>query len=169
MYVIEQPLPAAPVADSQAQVLSQWNAVYDAYTNTRYWSGEDLIVGLILNGLPKDFALFVRNYNMHNTGKTIGELHAMLLEYENGLPKKAETPQVIMIKGGKIQKAIRNRLKLKARVKLMARERINKFISLSLKTLSLLLKITQLRMTPVTTSRRWVIGRGSVLSILLSY
>ncbi|GKB92302.1 hypothetical protein Tco_0964574 [Tanacetum coccineum] len=31
MYVIEQPLPAAPAADSEAQVLSQWNAVYDAY------------------------------------------------------------------------------------------------------------------------------------------
>nr|GEY96326.1 hypothetical protein [Tanacetum cinerariifolium] len=26
-------------------------------------------------------------------GKTIGELHAMLIEYEKGLPKKAETPQ----------------------------------------------------------------------------
>ncbi|GJZ57829.1 hypothetical protein Tco_0613323 [Tanacetum coccineum] len=31
MYVIEQPLPVAPATDSQAQVLSQWNAVYDAY------------------------------------------------------------------------------------------------------------------------------------------
>ncbi|GJZ63978.1 RNA-directed DNA polymerase, eukaryota, reverse transcriptase zinc-binding domain protein [Tanacetum coccineum] len=31
MFVIEQPLPAAPAADSEAQVLSQWNAVYDAY------------------------------------------------------------------------------------------------------------------------------------------
>ncbi|GJW12588.1 retrotransposon protein, putative, ty1-copia subclass [Tanacetum coccineum] len=31
MYVIKQPLPVAPAADSQAQVLSQWNAVYDAY------------------------------------------------------------------------------------------------------------------------------------------
>ncbi|GKE15398.1 retrotransposon protein, putative, ty1-copia subclass [Tanacetum coccineum] len=30
---------------------------------------------------------------MHNIGKTIGELHAMLIEYANGLPKKAETPQ----------------------------------------------------------------------------
>ncbi|GJR53603.1 retrotransposon protein, putative, ty1-copia subclass [Tanacetum coccineum] len=36
---------------------------------------------------------------MHNVGKTIGELHAMLIEYENGLPKKAKTPQVMMIKG----------------------------------------------------------------------
>ncbi|GJS21144.1 retrotransposon protein, putative, ty1-copia subclass [Tanacetum coccineum] len=31
MYVIEKPLPAAPAADSEAQVLSQWNAVDDAY------------------------------------------------------------------------------------------------------------------------------------------
>ncbi|GKF43614.1 hypothetical protein Tco_0130166, partial [Tanacetum coccineum] len=27
-------------------------------------------------------------------GKTVGELHAMLIEYAKGLPKKAETPQV---------------------------------------------------------------------------
>ncbi|GJU14804.1 retrotransposon protein, putative, ty1-copia subclass, partial [Tanacetum coccineum] len=31
MYVIEQPFPAALAVDSQAQVLSQWYAVYDAY------------------------------------------------------------------------------------------------------------------------------------------
>nr|GEV60180.1 retrotransposon protein, putative, Ty1-copia subclass [Tanacetum cinerariifolium] len=47
-----------------------------------YMLPQDLIVGLILNGLTKDFAGFVRNYNMHNVGKTIGELHAMLIEYE---------------------------------------------------------------------------------------
>nr|GEX73636.1 putative retrotransposon Ty1-copia subclass protein [Tanacetum cinerariifolium] len=74
---------------------------------------EDLIVGLILNGLTSDFSRFVRNYNMHNMGKTIGKLHVMLIEYEKGLPKKAETPQVIAIRGGKIWKTIRNRLKLK--------------------------------------------------------
>ncbi|GJS83881.1 retrotransposon protein, putative, ty1-copia subclass [Tanacetum coccineum] len=55
---------------------------------------QDIIVGLILNGLTKDFMGFVRTYNMHNMGKTIGEIHAMLIEYEKGLPKKAETPQV---------------------------------------------------------------------------
>ncbi|GJS26998.1 zinc finger, CCHC-type containing protein [Tanacetum coccineum] len=58
-----------------------------------YMLPQDLTVGLILNGLIKDFAGFMRNYNMHNTRKTIGELHAMLIEYEKGLPKKAETPQ----------------------------------------------------------------------------
>ncbi|GJR47490.1 retrotransposon protein, putative, ty1-copia subclass [Tanacetum coccineum] len=190
MFVIEQPLPAAPAADSEAQVLSQWNAVYDAYNEVAclilgsmtpelhrqfensspydmikelkamfekqagverfdliqtfhackqeegkpvaayviqmkgyvdqlerlgYMLPQDLIVGLILNGLTKDFARFVRNYNMHNMGKTIGELHAMLIEYEKGLPKKAETPQVMMIKGGKIQKAKKKLLKAKAR------------------------------------------------------
>nr|GEW37040.1 hypothetical protein [Tanacetum cinerariifolium] len=44
-------------------------------------------VGLILNGLTSDFARFVRNYNMHNIGKTIGELHIMLIEYEKGKGK----------------------------------------------------------------------------------
>nr|GEV67000.1 hypothetical protein [Tanacetum cinerariifolium] len=34
---------------------------------------------------------------MHNIGKTIGELHALLIEYEKGLPKKAATPQVMVI------------------------------------------------------------------------
>ncbi|GKB25151.1 retrotransposon protein, putative, ty1-copia subclass, partial [Tanacetum coccineum] len=62
-------------------------------------------VGLILNDLTNDFVGFVRNYNMHNMGKTIGELHALLIEYEKGLPKKAATPQVLAIQGGRIQKS----------------------------------------------------------------
>ncbi|GJT57763.1 retrotransposon protein, putative, ty1-copia subclass [Tanacetum coccineum] len=78
---------------------------------------QDITVGLILNGLTKDFVGFVRNYNMHNMGKTIGEIHAMLIEYEKGLPKKAETPQVMMIKGGKIQKANKKSLKAKGQNK----------------------------------------------------
>nr|GEU73816.1 zinc finger, CCHC-type [Tanacetum cinerariifolium] len=78
---------------------------------------QDLTVGLILNGLTKDFAGFVRNYNMHNMGKTIGELHAMLIEYKKGLPKKAETPQVMMIKGDKIQKSNKKSLKAKGKGK----------------------------------------------------
>ncbi|GJT23250.1 retrotransposon protein, putative, ty1-copia subclass [Tanacetum coccineum] len=192
MFVIEQPLPAAPAANSEAQVLLEWNAVYDAYNEVAclilgsmtaelhrqfensspydmikelkamfekqagverfdliqtfhackqeegkpvaayviqmkgyvdqlerlgYVLPQDLIVGLILNGLTKDFSGFVRNYNMHNMGKTVGELHAMLIEYEKGLPKKAETPQVMMIKGGKIQKANKKSLKVKGKGK----------------------------------------------------
>ncbi|GJT23467.1 retrotransposon protein, putative, ty1-copia subclass [Tanacetum coccineum] len=66
---------------------------------------QDLSVGLILNGLTSDFAGFVRNYNMHNIGKTIGERHVLLIEYEKGLPKKAATPQVMAIQSGRIQKS----------------------------------------------------------------
>ncbi|GJV47375.1 retrotransposon protein, putative, ty1-copia subclass [Tanacetum coccineum] len=83
----------------------------DQLKHLGYMLPQDLSVGLILNGLTSDFAGFVRNYNMHNMGKTIGELHAMLIEYDKGLPKKAETPQVMAIKGGKIQKANKKSLK----------------------------------------------------------
>nr|GEV16035.1 hypothetical protein [Tanacetum cinerariifolium] len=141
MYVIEQPLPVAPAADSNAQVLLKWNTLYDAYNMVAclmleegkpvaayvlqmkgyvdqlerlgYMLPQDFIVGLILNGLTKYFVGFVRNYNMHNMEKTIGEPHAMLIEYEKSLPKKAETPQVMMIQGSKIQKANKKSLKSK--------------------------------------------------------
>nr|GEV17460.1 hypothetical protein [Tanacetum cinerariifolium] len=66
---------------------------------------QDLSVGLVLNGFTNDFAGFVRNYNMHNIWKTIDELHALLIEYKKGLPKKVVTPQVMTIQGGRIQKA----------------------------------------------------------------
>ncbi|GJW54612.1 retrovirus-related pol polyprotein from transposon TNT 1-94 [Tanacetum coccineum] len=162
MFVIEQLIPPAPAADSEANVLAEWNAIYDAYNEVAclmlgsitpelyrqfknyspydmlqelksmfkkqagverfdliqsfhackqeegkpvaeyvlkikgyldqlehvgYVLPQDLSVGLILNGLTSDFAGFVRNYNMHNMGKTIGELHAMLIEYEKGKGK----------------------------------------------------------------------------------
>ncbi|GJY11823.1 retrotransposon protein, putative, ty1-copia subclass [Tanacetum coccineum] len=65
-YVIEQHIPLAPPADS------------------KYLRSGMRFMMLIMR--------FVRNYNMHNMGKTIGELHALLIEYEKGLPKKAATP-----------------------------------------------------------------------------
>ncbi|GJV79179.1 retrotransposon protein, putative, ty1-copia subclass [Tanacetum coccineum] len=69
-----------------------------------YVLSQDISVGLILNGLTNDFVGFVMNYKMHNMGKTIGELHALLIEYEMGLPKKTATPQVLAIQGSRIQK-----------------------------------------------------------------
>ncbi|GKA74755.1 retrotransposon protein, putative, ty1-copia subclass [Tanacetum coccineum] len=165
MYVIEQPILPAPAADFAANVLAEWNAVYDAHNEELksmfekqarverfdliqtfhdfkqkdgkpvgsyvlklkdyleqlerlgYVLSQDLSVGLILNGLTSDFANFVRNYNMHNIGKTIGELHALLIEYEKGLPKKASTPQVMAIQGGRIQKANKKSQKAKGKGK----------------------------------------------------
>nr|GEV40262.1 retrotransposon protein, putative, Ty1-copia subclass [Tanacetum cinerariifolium] len=89
MFVIEQPILPSPAADSIANM----KGYIDQLECIGYVLPQDLTVGPILNGLTKDFARFMRNYNMHNMGKTIDELHAMLIEYENGLPKKAETPQ----------------------------------------------------------------------------
>nr|GEZ89252.1 hypothetical protein [Tanacetum cinerariifolium] len=100
---------------SVAAYVLQMKGYVDQLERLSYVLPHDLTVGLILNGLTKDFTRFLKNYNMHNMGNTNGELHAMLIEYEKGLPKKAETPQVMMIKGGKIQKAKKKSLKAKAR------------------------------------------------------
>ncbi|GJZ17854.1 chrysanthemyl diphosphate synthase [Tanacetum coccineum] len=54
---------------------------------------------------------------MYNMGNTICELHDMLIEYEKDLPKKAHTPQVMMVKNGKIQKANKKSLKAKGKGK----------------------------------------------------
>nr|GEX49305.1 retrotransposon protein, putative, Ty1-copia subclass [Tanacetum cinerariifolium] len=104
------PLPTAPAADSAKNVLAEWNAIYDAYNKVAY-----IILGSMIPEIHRQFEnpslydmmkklksmsekqagveRFVRNYNMHNMGKTISELHAMLIEYEKALPKKDETPQ----------------------------------------------------------------------------
>ncbi|GJV32780.1 hypothetical protein Tco_1393180 [Tanacetum coccineum] len=116
LFVIEQPLLAAPT-DSEAQVLVQRNAVYDAYNEVACLILGNISVGLILNDLTSDFAGFVKNYNMHNMGKTIGELHALLIVYEKWLPKKAATPQVMVIQGGRIQKANKKLLNAKGKGK----------------------------------------------------
>nr|GEX35895.1 zinc finger, CCHC-type [Tanacetum cinerariifolium] len=44
-------------------------------------------VSMILIGLRKEYDGFVQNYNMHNMGKTVNELHAMLKLHEQTLPK----------------------------------------------------------------------------------
>ncbi|GKA33624.1 retrotransposon protein, putative, ty1-copia subclass [Tanacetum coccineum] len=78
---------------------------------------QEISVGLILNGLTSDFAGFVMKYNRHNMEKTIGKLHALLIEYEKGLPKKAATPQVLAIQGGRIQKPNKKPQGAKGKVK----------------------------------------------------
>nr|GEY53895.1 hypothetical protein [Tanacetum cinerariifolium] len=62
-----------------------------------------LCVSLILIGLRKEYDSFVQNYNMHNMGKTVNELHAMLKLHEQTLPK-SNTPALNAIRVGKVQK-----------------------------------------------------------------
>nr|GEW05271.1 hypothetical protein [Tanacetum cinerariifolium] len=118
MFVIGQPLPVAP-ADSAANVLAEWNALYDAYNEVAC-----LMLGCMTPELHRQFENY-SPYEMLQELKsmfekqvgTIGELHAMLIEYEKGLPKKSKTPQVMMIKGGKIQKSNKKSLKAKGKGK----------------------------------------------------
>nr|GEY20922.1 hypothetical protein [Tanacetum cinerariifolium] len=60
-------------------------------------------VSLILIGLRKEYDGFVQNYNMHNMGKTVNELHAMLKLHEQTLPKN-NAPALNDIRAGKVQK-----------------------------------------------------------------
>ncbi|GKB70454.1 retrotransposon protein, putative, ty1-copia subclass [Tanacetum coccineum] len=85
IYVIEQPIPLALAADSPAEVLMK--GYVEQLKRLGYVLPQDFSVGLLLNGLTSDFDGFVRNYNMHNMGKTIGELHALHIEYEKGKGK----------------------------------------------------------------------------------
>ncbi|GKD54023.1 hypothetical protein Tco_1287410, partial [Tanacetum coccineum] len=61
-----------------------------------------LRVNMILTSLLKIYDQFVQNYNMHDIGKTIPELHAMLKLTEKGIPKKILA--VLAIRQGQIQK-----------------------------------------------------------------
>ncbi|GJR28336.1 retrotransposon protein, putative, ty1-copia subclass [Tanacetum coccineum] len=110
LNTIEQPIPPAPVLKSmfekqagverfnliqtfhackqeEGQSVSSFFLKMKSYLeqleHLDYVFPQNISVGLILNGLTNNFACFVRNYNMLNMGKTNGELHALLIEYEN--------------------------------------------------------------------------------------
>ncbi|GJT05449.1 zinc finger, CCHC-type containing protein [Tanacetum coccineum] len=74
---------------------------------------QNLSVSLILVSLRKEFDGFVQNYNMHNMGKTVTELHAMQKLHEQTLPLKEVAPTLHAIRAGRIQKTKRrNRIRL---------------------------------------------------------
>ncbi|GJZ48678.1 hypothetical protein Tco_0602510 [Tanacetum coccineum] len=98
----------------EGQSLSSYLLKMKSYLDTLeclgYAMPNELGVSLILNSLNKDYDQFVQNYNMHSMGKTLAELHAMLKLHEKGIPKKAETLDVLAIREGKIQKDKKKKL-----------------------------------------------------------
>nr|GEV17877.1 hypothetical protein [Tanacetum cinerariifolium] len=54
---------------------------------------QDISVALILNGLTSDFARFVRNYNMHNIGKTVGKGKGKEKERKKSYIPKLKNPK----------------------------------------------------------------------------
>ncbi|GJR35385.1 retrotransposon protein, putative, ty1-copia subclass [Tanacetum coccineum] len=94
---LEQPIPPAPVP-AQAGVK---NSVCSTSRAGASLDCERL--SLLQTGRGQsEFDSFVQNYNMHNMGKTINELHAMLKLHEQTLTKKE--PVLYVIRAGKVQK-----------------------------------------------------------------
>ncbi|GJZ27113.1 hypothetical protein Tco_0571366 [Tanacetum coccineum] len=89
---------------SVSSYLLKMKSYLDTLERLGYAMPKELGVSLILNSLNKDNDQFVQNYNMHSMGKTLAKLHAMLKLHEKGIPEKAETPDVLTIREGKIQK-----------------------------------------------------------------
>nr|GEV88177.1 retrotransposon protein, putative, Ty1-copia subclass [Tanacetum cinerariifolium] len=89
---------------SVSSYLLKMKSYLDTLVRLGYAMPNELGVSLILSSLNKDHDQFVQNYNMHSMGKMIAQLHAMLKLHEKGIPKKAETPIVLAIQEGKIQK-----------------------------------------------------------------
>ncbi|GJW85146.1 hypothetical protein Tco_0158291 [Tanacetum coccineum] len=88
----------APVKSISANVLEikgymdQLQALGKPYDN-------DMAINLINRSLNKDFGDFVRNFNMHCMGKTVSDLHALLIDFEKGLKDKTPTPQLVTRRG----------------------------------------------------------------------
>ncbi|GJX04738.1 retrotransposon protein, putative, ty1-copia subclass [Tanacetum coccineum] len=78
--------------EEEGQLVSSYLLKMKSYLDTlerlRYAIPNEPSVSLILNSLNKDYDQFVQNYNMHNMGKTIDELHAMLKLHEKGAKGK---------------------------------------------------------------------------------
>ncbi|GKE46960.1 zinc finger, CCHC-type containing protein [Tanacetum coccineum] len=65
---------------------------------------QNLSVSLILVSLRKEYDSFEQNYNMHNMGKTVTELHAIVMLHEQTLSPKEVAPALHAIRAGRIQK-----------------------------------------------------------------
>ncbi|GKE33750.1 hypothetical protein Tco_1453072 [Tanacetum coccineum] len=89
---------------SVSSYLLKMKSYLDTLERLGYAIPNELGVSLILNSLNKDYDQFVQNYNMHSLGKMIAEFHAILKLHEKGILKKVETPAVLAIREGKIQK-----------------------------------------------------------------
>ncbi|GJX47712.1 retrotransposon protein, putative, ty1-copia subclass, partial [Tanacetum coccineum] len=95
LFVIEQPISPAPPTDSEYLCSGMWYMIHNEVELKSMFEKQagvkwfDLIQ--TFHACKQDEGKPVGPY--HNMGKTVGELHVMLIEYEKGLPKKAETPQ----------------------------------------------------------------------------
>ncbi|GKC71342.1 hypothetical protein Tco_1117225 [Tanacetum coccineum] len=107
---LERPILAAPI-------LGQQIPPYALAAHTHWVKASKEIICLMLVSMTPELQKnlehfydgFVQNYNMHDMGKTVNELRAMLKLHEHSLPKKDATPAMMAIKVGRIQKKNKNK------------------------------------------------------------
>nr|GEW68255.1 hypothetical protein [Tanacetum cinerariifolium] len=85
---------------------SQMESYIDNLERLGHFMSQNLELRLILVPLRKEYDSFVQNYTMHDMGKTMTELHAMLKLHEQTLPKKDDAPALHAIGAGKVSKKI---------------------------------------------------------------
>ncbi|GJT70507.1 hypothetical protein Tco_1029793 [Tanacetum coccineum] len=84
MFVIEQPLPAAPAADSNAQVLAEWTALYDAYNE---------VACLMLGSMTPEFHRQFKNYSPYEMLQSLNLCLRNKLEWrDKGYVDQLERP-----------------------------------------------------------------------------
>ncbi|GJY23551.1 hypothetical protein Tco_0397209 [Tanacetum coccineum] len=99
---LEQPIPAMPVPPV-GQVLP----LDVLHTHTAWVKASKEIIGSNAydqGSIRKEYDGFVQNYNMHNMGKTVNELHDMLKLHKQTLLPKEAAPALHAIRAGRIQK-----------------------------------------------------------------
>ncbi|GJV64087.1 hypothetical protein Tco_1474915 [Tanacetum coccineum] len=82
-----QQTPGKPVSEHVLEMkglMDQLHTLGKPYDN-------DMAVNLINRSLNKDFGDFVRNFNMHCVGKTVTELHALLIDFKRVMKDIAPT------------------------------------------------------------------------------
>ncbi|GKE64270.1 zinc finger, CCHC-type containing protein [Tanacetum coccineum] len=122
LYVIEQPIPPAPAASSTENG-KRFMMLIMAIMWLLVLCSEELKSMFEKQAGVERFDL-IQTFHAckHEEGKPVSTYVLKMKDYMEqlerlGLPKKAETPQVMMIKGGKIQKANKKSLKAKGKGK----------------------------------------------------
>nr|GEW88596.1 hypothetical protein [Tanacetum cinerariifolium] len=112
---LEHPIPAAPVAAPGQQVPPHALAAHAAWvkgskeiaelkTMFAQQAKHELLQTVREFSHVQARRRFMQNYNIHNMGKTVNELHAMLKLQEQTMPKKDDAHALHAIRAGRVQK-----------------------------------------------------------------
>ncbi|GJY89379.1 hypothetical protein Tco_0504575 [Tanacetum coccineum] len=101
MKFVEQPIGPAP--DPETAVPDTIDKYYE-FVNLEQEEDDQSVSSYLLNMKSYMDTLECLGYALPKELGTIVELHAMLKLHEKGVSKKTETPAVLVIRGGKIQK-----------------------------------------------------------------